>query len=91
MRPMDCKDKVRLSVSDETGVMRIKHFNITDAPECREFAENLRKRLLGKPLDDIDAKEIREMPCKGNGLCGRVVADIVEEYQNMLSRGANTE
>ena len=87
---MDCRDKIRLSVSDETGVMRIKRFNIIDAPECREFADRLQSLLLGKPLDDINVNEIREMPCTGDGLCGRAVADIVEEYQRLLSREANT-
>jgi hypothetical protein len=90
MSLMDCRDKVRLSVSDETGVMRVKHFNIIDAPECRDFADSLKEILLGRPLGEIDADEIRKMPCSGNGLCGRVVADIVEQYQSLVSPGPGT-
>ncbi len=89
MNPMDCRDKVRLSLSDETGVMRIKHFRIVDAPDCREFSDGLQEILLGKPLMDINTSEIRRMPCRGDRVCGRAVADIVEEYQNMLSGGRN--
>ena len=73
MRLMDCRDKVRLSVSDETGVMRVKRFNIVNAPGCREFADRVRELLVGRPLHDIDPDEIRKMPCSGDGLCGRGV------------------
>jgi hypothetical protein len=87
VRMVDCRDRVRLSVSDETGVMRVKRFNIAGAPECGEFADRLREMLLGRPLHDIDPDEIRGMSCRGDGLCGRAVADIIVEYQGMVRGG----
>ena len=74
-------NKAIISLSDRTGVLRVKAFDIVEAPECRELAESLRQHLLGMPLAEIDTKAIREVPCSGGGLCGRTVADIIEEYQ----------
>ena len=86
MNPAECRDKVRLSVSDETGVMRVKHFNILDAPGCREYTEHVRSLLVDRPLRDINPDEIRRIPCSGEGICGNAVADIITEYQKLIGQ-----
>ena len=90
MSPVDCRDKVKLSLSDESGVLRVKAFNIVNAPECQELAESLRGHLLSRSLKDIDVIKIREMACCGDGLCGHTVADIIEEYQSMFKISKET-
>ncbi len=76
-----CRNRVRCVLSDKTGVLRFKSFDIVDAPECRETAATLRHYLVGRALAETDTGYIRELGRVTRPLCARVVAQLVEESQ----------
>ena len=78
----ECYDKVRVALSDETGELRFTDFDIINAPECGKLAEELRSKLLGQQLADIDVVEIQKMSCPGNGQCMEAIVNIIAEYQD---------
>ena len=83
MTPDQCLDKVRFSLSDASGVLRFKSFDIIDAPECQEIAEELRSYLVGRPRSQVDVDYIRNLRCPGSGLCMVRIAEVVAEYREM--------
>ena len=83
MTPDQCLDKVRFSLSDASGDLRFKSFDIIDAPECRQIAEGLRDYLVGRPLSEVDVDHIRHLSCPGSGLCMVRIAEVVAEYREM--------
>ena len=80
----DCSNKVRFSLSDETGVLRFTSFDIADVPDFCEMAETLQEYLVGRPLADVDAGYLRELSCSGNAECLRAVIRMVGEYQQLF-------
>ena len=78
----DCYDKVRFVLSDKTGDLRFTEFDIIDAPECASQVKELRAKLLGRRLADINIAEILRMSCSGNGQCMRDIVSTITEYQN---------
>ena len=77
---MDCKDNVRFILSDETGVLQFKSFDIVNMPQCAEVAVELKKHLIGRPLQQIDMDAIRLVQCPhDNGSCIEAAAKIIEE------------
>jgi len=77
----ECRNRVRCALSDETGVLRFREFDIVGAPECRETVATLRHYLVGRALAETDAGYIRELGRVTRLLCARVVAQLVEESQ----------
>ena len=77
-----------MSLSDESGVLRFKSFDIADAPDCWKMAKTLRHYLVGRALSDVDVNYIRNLSCSGDGVCIERVADVVAEYREMW---ANTK
>ena len=86
MYPKGCRNKIRYSLSDASGVLRFKAFDIVDAPECGDMREMLCKYLVGRPLVDVDVDYIRGLRCKGDGECMRTVIRVIEESQHMFTR-----
>jgi len=83
MTPDQCLDKLQFTLSDESGVLRFKSFDIADAPECWQIAKTLRQYLVGRALDDVDVDYIRSLSCSGSGVCIEKIATVVAEYREM--------
>jgi len=82
----DCYDKVRFTLSDETGDLRFTDFNIVEMPQCSGVAEKLRELLLEQRLADIDVAKILATPCPGNGQCLQTIARVISDYQDRFLR-----
>lgn len=85
MDPQDCKDKVRFSISDSTGVLRLESFELVDMPMCQETAELIRTLILNKPLSEVDIDRLREIPCAHNRECVQVIAALLNEYKTAFA------
>jgi hypothetical protein len=83
----ECRDRVRCALSDRTGTLRFESFDIVDAPDCAQAAATLRHYLLGRALAEADPDHIRESGREAYPLCARVVAQLVQESQEILIRG----
>ena len=78
---MGCKDNVRFTLSDETGVLKFKSFEIANTPACGKLAEELREYLFSRALGDIDIEVIRKKKCPHDvGTCGETIARVIEEH-----------
>jgi len=75
------RKRVRLTLSDDSGDLKFKAFDIVDAPECRGAAEALQRRLLDRPLAGIDPREIARIRSTGDAQCLRAAADVIAEFQ----------
>lgn len=84
MSPEECYDRIRVSLSDETGVLCFESLGIVDAPECRDAEQRLRAYLLGRPLAEVDLDHLRGLKCAGDGACMHAVIRVVEEYQHLF-------
>ena len=82
----DCFDKVRFSLSDESGVLRFQTFDIVGGSDSCEIVEMLQEYLVGRPLTDVDVDYLRGLRCGGNGECVRATIRTVEEYQQLFVR-----
>ncbi len=80
----ECYDKIRFSLSDDSGELCFEYFEIIDAPECQEIAGKIRSYILGRPLRLIDANRIRSLECPGSGECMSTVAKVIEENQEIF-------
>ena len=85
MTAASCRDKVRFSLSDETGELRFTDFDIVDAPECRDVTIVLKHYLLGQPLADIDLDQVLRISCQGDERCMPDVAEAIAECQRMFA------
>lgn len=86
-----CYDSLRFSLSDENGDLRFESFDISNMPECHDFAVRLREYLLSRPLKDLDPGWVRRMQCPGAGECTSTMARVVEDFQQLfLRRNAGT-
>ncbi len=80
----DCDNNVRFTLSDDTGDLHFTALDIVNAPQCIELVEELRARLLGRPLAQIDVAEIQKMACSGNGQCMQAIVGTIIECQDMF-------
>jgi len=85
LNPDECVDKIRFALSDKTGVLRVVDFNIVDALQCSEFAEGLKRYLIGRPVVEIDVDYIRSLRCSGDGQCMRAIVDAIAQYHEMFA------
>ena len=85
MNPDECTDKMRFTLSDDTGVLRVVDFHIKDAPQCSDLAEALKQHLIGRPVAEIDVDYIRSLRCPGDAKCLRAIVDAIVEYHNMFA------
>ena len=86
----DCDDNVRFTLSDDTGDLHFTAFDIVNSPECAGLVENLRAKLLDRPLVQIDVAEIQSMTCSGNGQCMQTIVRTVMKCQNMFLQPNDT-
>ena len=84
MTEQECRNKVRCAMSDRTGLLRFKSFDIVEAPECAGMTERIRCYLIGRALAEVDLGYIREIGHDGHALCCRVVAQLVAESQGVF-------
>lgn len=87
MNPEECVDKIRFTLGDETGVLRVEDFDIVDAPQCWDLADALKKYLIGRPLAEVDLDYIRSLRCRGDGRCMRAIVEAIAEYHGMFADG----
>jgi len=87
MSANDCKDRVRFSLSDKSGVLRFERFDIADKPECQRVLTALRDILLDRPLSEIDLAEIEQVTCPHGDECTRAVAKVIQDCQKTFTRG----
>lgn len=87
MTEAECREKVRCSLSDKTGVLRFDNFEIVDAAECEETADKIADYLIGRALSEVKADRIREIGRDGHALCANVVAQLVIESQEVFVGG----
>lgn len=80
----NCDDNVRFTLSDDNGDLHFTAFDIVNMPECTGLVENLRAKLLGRPLEQIDVAEIQRMSCRGNGQCMQSIVRTIVECQNLF-------
>lgn len=81
MPPSDCYNKIRCSLSDESGDLCFKNFEIVGAPECSDIQERLRTYLVGRPLAAVDLTYLQGLKCPGSGECMGAVIRVVREQQ----------
>jgi hypothetical protein len=81
MQAGDCVNKIRFSISDETGVLRFTSFDIVDPPESCQGLEALREYLVGRPLAEVDVDHLRELLGGSDGECRQTALRVVKEYQ----------
>jgi hypothetical protein len=80
----DCDDNVRFALSDDTGDLHFTAFDIVNAPECAGLVEELREKLLGRSLAQIDVAEIQRISCHGKGQCMQTIVRTITECQDMF-------
>jgi len=83
--PQECVDRIRFSLSDKTGVLRVEDFEITKTPQCLDLAESLKASLVGRPVADIDIDYIRGLRCQGDGQCTRAIVEAIAEYHELFA------
>lgn len=85
----NCDDNVRFALSDDTGFLHFTAFDIVNSPECAGLLEELRAKLLGRRLAQIDVAEIQSTSCPGKGQCMQTIVRTITECQDMFlpSRG----
>ncbi len=81
----ECVDKIRFSLSDKTGVLRVEGFDIVNAPQCRDLTASLKRYLIGRPVAEIDIYHIRSLRCRGDGRCMRAIVDAIAEYHELFA------
>jgi hypothetical protein len=86
MPPKECYDKIRFSLSDESGALRFERFEIANAPECWKVEQKLRAHLVGRALAKVDLSYLRSLTCDGDGACMRAVVQVIEEHQQLFLR-----
>ena len=79
-----CDDRIRFSLSDESGVLCFESFAILDAPECRDMERKLQTYLVGRPLSEVNTGYLQRLACNGDGSCTRAVIRAVEENQGLF-------
>ena len=65
----ECHDRIRLSLSDETGVLCFESFEIVGVTQCKDMEQRLRAYLVGRPLRDVDLARLGALRCDGDGVC----------------------
>ena len=78
-------DRIRMVLSDVSGELRVTSFDIVGLAEYSEIAE-LRAKLVGKRLADINIAETPGVSFASNPQCKKAVADIIAKYQDQFLR-----
>ncbi len=86
-----CYDKIRYTLSDESGQMRFETFEFNNMPGCAETLGTLRDYLLSRPLSQVDPQWVRSLHCTGSGHCMIDVARVIEEHQQLFCSAAKND
>lgn len=81
----ECRDRVRYSLSDKSGLLRIKDFRIEGRPDCSEAESALRALLVGQPLAEIDVGEIHQISSTCCGECMRTISKVIAECKETFA------
>ena len=81
----ECRDRIRYSLSDVSGTLRIESFDIADAPDCQNIADEVRSVILGRPIANIDVAELLRIFCPGKRLCVCAIVDAIGEEQALFA------
>ena len=82
----DCRNRLRIRLSDDNGVLRFEEFEIVGAPECQDIAATLREYLVGRTLPETDLDYLRRLRCPADGGRARAVIEEVEKCQRLFDR-----
>jgi len=91
MFPEERNDRLRYSLSDESGVLRFEEFEIANALECAEIQKALQEYLMGRALAEVDLDHLRSLACRRDGECMEAVIRAVQEHQEMFAHVGNGE
>jgi hypothetical protein len=78
------RDRIRYALSDTSGILRFKDFEIVDAPECLGAAKAVRQLVNGTALEEIDVDALLHRPCPANGQCMRAIAGLIRQSQDLF-------
>lgn len=85
MEHSECMDRVKFTLSDDSGTLRFASFDIKQSGCCEEALNEIRTYLLSRPLDELDMDELKNMSCPtGNLICLQSLANAVAEYQTIF-------
>jgi len=92
MTSQECRDRIRFTLSKETGIQRFKDFELVEGLECGEMGELLREYLVGRPLAEVNLDYLRNLKCphmqslecQESGGCVLAVVDVIQEFQDLF-------
>ena len=82
--PNDCYNKIRYTLSDESGELKFRTFEMPADHHCGVFVDKLKPYLLGRPLSEIETDVIETLSCGRDGECARTIAAVVREHQEIF-------
>ena len=82
----ECKDRLRVRMSDASGDLRFEAFEIVNSPACREIEATLRDYLVGRSLEDVDLGYLRGLTCPEDGEPALAVLQEVEKCKRLFGR-----
>lgn len=85
------RQRIRFSLSDESGRLRFTRFEIVDSHSCEDFAKSLRAYVLDRPLNEIDLDHVKSLSCAGHEDCVRETVEVIREYRALFSGDGDTQ
>jgi hypothetical protein len=86
MTARDYYESIRFTLSDKSGKLRFVDFSMAGQIGCLGVDCELRRYLLSRPLEELDAEKIRAMSCPHGLGCMDSAADAVTEQQASFLR-----
>ena len=86
MPQSDCYNNIRCSLSDDSGDLCFKSFEIVGVPGCSDMQERLQAYLVGRPLAGVDLAYLQGLECPESGECMDAVIRMVREHQGWFIR-----
>ena len=81
----ECYDRIRYTLSDESGELRFTSFQIIGGIECRGVERELKEYLLNRPLRELDTDKIMQVSCSGERQCIDTIAKVIAEQQSFFA------
>jgi hypothetical protein len=76
---------IKLLLSDSSGELKVKGFDINSSSAKRESVRILRKKILGKNLKDISSASIMQGVKNPEDLgYSKALASMIEEYKHLF-------
>ena len=80
-----CHNSIRISLSDETGVLRITKLESESLSQCSDGFKKLTDYLVGRPLAEIDIPHTLSLNCANNKHCIGSLANLLQDYIDMFA------